>query len=240
MVLAIACTVTCTMQGLRGVLCMLVGLLCLLVGSSQGIGVRRDYTALQADALQKVVNATTMEVSNSILNYHDPTSKLAKILIPRAVGSRNLTDVQNLIRDHFVALSTSLTSADGSKLETWHVYEDIFDADTPYGSKQFRNQVFTHDLSAEKKLVVAAHVDSKYFERAPHNGFVGATDSAVPCGIMLEMASALTPLLDQALKSRLDGRGADYGVRTTLQFVFFDGEEAFKTWTNEDSIYGAR
>ena len=26
----------------------------------------------------------------------------------------------------------------------------------------------------------------------------------------------------------------------TLQFIFFDGEEAFKTWTATDSIYGAR
>ncbi len=26
----------------------------------------------------------------------------------------------------------------------------------------------------------------------------------------------------------------------TLQFIFFDGEEAFKTWTDTDSIYGAR
>lgn len=26
----------------------------------------------------------------------------------------------------------------------------------------------------------------------------------------------------------------------TLQFVFFDGEEAFEEWTETDSIYGAR
>ena len=25
-----------------------------------------------------------------------------------------------------------------------------------------------------------------------------------------------------------------------LQFIFFDGEEAFKDWTSTDSIYGAR
>ena len=27
---------------------------------------------------------------------------------------------------------------------------------------------------------------------------------------------------------------------TTLQLVFFDGEEAFVSWTDKDSIYGAR
>ena len=26
----------------------------------------------------------------------------------------------------------------------------------------------------------------------------------------------------------------------SLQFIFFDGEEAFERWTDDDSIYGAR
>ena len=26
----------------------------------------------------------------------------------------------------------------------------------------------------------------------------------------------------------------------TLQFLFFDGEEAFKTWSDTDSLYGSR
>lgn len=26
----------------------------------------------------------------------------------------------------------------------------------------------------------------------------------------------------------------------SLQFIFFDGEEAFKRWTDTDSLYGAR
>ena len=30
------------------------------------------------------------------------------------------------------------------------------------------------------------------------------------------------------------------GKDLTLQLIFFDGEEAFKTWTATDSIYGAR
>lgn len=228
------------MSAPRTALISLLGILCLLVIDARGSAGRRDYTALQADNLKKVVNATSVTVSNGILNYHDPKSKLAKILIPRAVGSRNLTDVQNLIRDHFSELSTSISLSDGSKVDTWQLLEDVFDADTPYGSKQFRNLVFTHDPTADKKLVISAHVDSKYFEKAPQNGFVGATDSAVPCGIMLDIASALTPLLDQSLHSRAESASGAYGVRTTLQFVFFDGEEAFKTWTNQDSIYGAR
>ena len=29
-------------------------------------------------------------------------------------------------------------------------------------------------------------------------------------------------------------------AEVTIQFVFFDGEEAFKRWTSTDSIYGSR
>lgn len=84
--------------------------------------------------------------------------------------------------------------------------------------------------------------------------FVGATDSAFPVTMLCSLATALTPLL-QARHARLqaaaDAGGwvdpdaadgfdeADAG-ETTLQIVFFDGEEAFKTWTDSDSTYGAR
>jgi glutaminyl-peptide cyclotransferase len=58
---------------------------------------------------------------------------------------------------------------------------------------------------------------------------------------MLDLAEALNPLLD-ARKDRLeDGLEDDEDVSdTTLQLVFFDGEEAFHEWTNTDSIYGAK
>lgn len=47
---------------------------------------------------------------------------------------------------------------------------------------------------------------------------------------MLELAAAMTPWLNS------QERNKDY----TLQLVFFDGEEAFVSWTATDSIYGAR
>jgi len=57
--------------------------------------------------------------------------------------------------------------------------------------------------------------------------FVGATDSAVPCAILLDVAKDLA----QKLKK---------GTTHTLQLIFFDGEEAFGQWTATDSIYGSR
>ena len=59
---------------------------------------------------------------------------------------------------------------------------------------------------------------------------------------MLDLAETLNPLLDQRATRLEDGdndEDEDIGD-TTLQLVFFDGEEAFKDWTATDSIYGAR
>ena len=64
---------------------------------------------------------------------------------------------------------------------------------------------------------------------------------------MLDLAEALTPMLEER-KQRIqaglavlrDGFDEEEAAETTLQLLFLDGEEAFKDWTDTDSIYGAR
>ena len=64
---------------------------------------------------------------------------------------------------------------------------------------------------------------------------------------MLDLAQSLTPML-QERKARIqngqaqlrDGFDEEEAAETTLQLLFLDGEEAFKDWTDTDSIYGAR
>ena len=75
--------------------------------------------------------------------------------------------------------------------------------------------------------MIACHYDSKI--EPP--GFQGATDSAVPCAMMLNLAQTLREEL-RALRSTKQ--------ELTLQFFFLDGEEAFVSWSSTDSIYGAR
>jgi len=72
--------------------------------------------------------------------------------------------------------------------------------------------------------------------------FIGATDSAAPCATLLDVAEALTPLLQEKSRQVEAGEydGDDEWAHTTLQIVLFDGEEAFHDWTATDSIYGAR
>jgi glutaminyl-peptide cyclotransferase len=51
----------------------------------------------------------------------------------------------------------------------WHVEEDPFDGETPYGKKHFVNVVATKDPAASRRLVIAAHFDSKFFPNSPEN-----------------------------------------------------------------------
>jgi len=65
--------------------------------------------------------------------------------------------------------------------------------------------------------------------------------------MLLDLAEAMTPLL-QAREERIrngkailrEGYDEEDMAETTLQILFFDGEEAFHDWSDTDSIYGAR
>lgn len=65
--------------------------------------------------------------------------------------------------------------------------------------------------------------------------------------MLMDLAESITPLL-KARKVRVDsGRGVlrdgfdeEEAAETTVQILFFDGEEAFHDWTDTDSVYGAR
>lgn len=184
------------------------------------------YAELTDTSFNALVNLTNMD---ELLDYNEPTSALSRLLVPRAPGTANLTNLQSMVEQHFTKLG-------------WHVERDSFEADTPYGMKPFTNLIFTHDPEATRRLVLSAHIDSKYFPTHPEDQFVGATDSAAPCAMLMDVASALTDWLDQR-KERILAMGGEQGRQAqgeTLQVIFFDGEEAFKDWTATDSIYGAR
>ncbi|KPV75971.1 uncharacterized protein RHOBADRAFT_43403 [Rhodotorula graminis WP1] len=184
------------------------------------------YAALSDSSLDHLVALSDLD---DTLDWSRPDTPLAKLLVPRPVGSANLTRLQAMVEGHFRDLG-------------WHVEKDSFDDSTPYGTKSFTNLVFTHDPSAPRRLVLSAHLDSKFFPTPPEDQFVGATDSAAPCAMLLDLATALTPWLD-ARKQRVEDGGGEEGREgqgESLQIIFFDGEEAFKDWTHADSIYGAR
>ena len=68
---------------------------------------------------------------------------------------------------------------------------DTFKDSTPFGEKTFTNIIATLDPHVDQRLILAAHYDSKFFEDGhfPNNAkFLGATDSALPCALLLDLA----------------------------------------------------
>ena len=62
--------------------------------------------------------------------------------------------------------------------------------------------------------------------------------------MILDIAETLDPLLNARTKrveeDELDLDEDEDAAETTLQLIFFDGEESFINWTDSDSIYGAK
>ncbi|KAJ7988976.1 hypothetical protein DPEC_G00314770 [Dallia pectoralis] len=146
---------------------------------------------------------------------------LRPLLVPRYPNSAGSLSVQQHIK-----------STLGSLTAGWAVQEDRFESHTPYGPMTFNNIIATLNPSTQRRLVLACHYDSKYYPpQWDGREFLGATDSAVPCAMMLELARAL----DQELKTQEDSN-----PKLSLQLIFFDGEEALFQWTSTDSLYGSR
>jgi len=59
--------------------------------------------------------------------------------------------------------------------------------------------------------------------------------------MMLDLAEVLNPLLDDRERRLLDRQEENEDLAdTTLQLVFFDGEESFEGRTASDFLYGSR
>jgi glutaminyl-peptide cyclotransferase len=105
------------------------------------------------------------------------------------------------------------------------IWLDVFNATTPIGVIEMTNIVATTRKDAAERLVLSCHYDTK---RNPA-GFVGAIDSAVPCAIVMDVATSLIADLLASPSSTI-----------ALELHFFDGEEAFNYWSHSDSTYGSR
>ncbi|KAI9346721.1 hypothetical protein DFJ73DRAFT_953939 [Zopfochytrium polystomum] len=156
--------------------------------------------------------STARQIRNRFAGFLHP------FLHPRVPGTPGNKQVQTYLLDTFAALG-------------WQTEVDRFTVPTtPRGPVEFANIIAIHNPSAPRRLVLAAHFDSKVLAGGD---FIGATDSAVPCGMLVDIATTLDALLDKRERS---GSGAG----TTVEMIFFDGEEAFGEWSATDSLYGSR
>lgn len=159
---------------------------------------------------------------------------LAPLLIPRVPGTPGSDKARQHLGDFFA-----------KTLPKWSITYQNSTSKTPAtGDNEvpFVNLIMTRDPPWTKpgdvgRLNLVAHYDSKLTPE----GFIGATDSAAPCAMILHAARSV----DEALTRKwaaMEVEGAAEGLDEAkgIQIVFLDGEEAFVSWTNTDSLYGAR
>jgi glutaminyl-peptide cyclotransferase len=103
------------------------------------------------------------------------------------------------------------------------VEDDAFTAETVEGKFPVRNIIAKFPGAKDGIIVIMGHYDTNYWLR--NTGYVGANDGGSSTAILLEFAN------------QLRGKKRD-GYSVWL--VWTDGEEAVKTWSDTDSLYGTR
>jgi Zn-dependent M28 family amino/carboxypeptidase len=103
------------------------------------------------------------------------------------------------------------------------VEEDAFTADTPEGKFPGRNIIAKFPGTRDGIVVIASHYDTNYPLR--RTAYIGANDGASSSALLLEIANQLRG-------KRRNGY--------SIWLVWDDAEEAVKTWTDADSLYGIR
>ncbi|HVP44301.1 MAG TPA: M28 family peptidase [Terriglobales bacterium] len=107
-----------------------------------------------------------------------------------------------------------------AQLKGDQVESDEFTAQTPAGAFPMRNIIAKYPGKKDGIIVIGSHYDTLY----GRPDFVGANDGGATTGLLLELGHHL--------------RGKREGYSVWL--VWFDGEEAVRHWSPEDSVYGSR
>ncbi|KAF8541667.1 peptidase family M28-domain-containing protein [Trichophaea hybrida] len=186
------------------------------------------FTALSTSALQLIPRP-----SDADFNITSGTI-LSPILIPRVPGTEGSLEVLRHFQNFF-----------SNNLPDWKLTTQNSSQTTPLSKGKkipFVNFVATKDPPWTKpgdvgRLTLVAHYDSKITPK----GFIGATDSAAPCAIILQAVRAIDKALDKKwakIKKEEDEMAMEEEVG--IMVLMLDGEEAWESWTVSDSLYGAR
>ncbi|KAI1098566.1 glutaminyl-peptide cyclotransferase [Jackrogersella minutella] len=186
------------------------------------------YEELSDDALRNIPSgAVDFDVKTGLL--------LSPILIPRVPGTSGSIVVQR----HFVEFFEQ-------QLPRWNIEWHSSTSKTPAtGDTEvpFTNLIITRDppwaqVGDVGRLTLVAHYDSLHRPE----GFIGATDSAAPCAILMHAARSIDDALTKKWEAMEASGDAGLGLEDEkgVQILLLDGEEAWVTWTDTDSLYGSR
>ncbi|XP_001352701.3 glutaminyl-peptide cyclotransferase-like protein [Drosophila pseudoobscura] len=131
---------------------------------------------------------------------------LARLLKPRWPGSLGHSQVRDFLLQELLDLG-------------FHTDRDEF-----VDGVAFTNVMGTINPEAPNFLLLCCHYDTVNLTDV--EGYLGATDGAVSCAILLNMAKTLGPYLREELRKRLD---------IGLALVFFDGHEPMPTDRKDSS-----
>jgi glutaminyl-peptide cyclotransferase len=182
------------------------------------------YTSLSNNSLLNLPSTgNDFDIRNGAL--------LAPILRPRVPGTPDIEEV----RLHFVNFFQQ-------NLPNWRISYQNSTQNTALRKRIFfSNLIMSRDPPWAKpgdvgRLTLVAHYDSKISPK----GFIGATDSAAPCAMLMHVARSIDEGLTRKWSAMQQAGQTFQQSEKGIQVIFLDGEEAFVDWTAQDSVYGAR
>ena len=129
----------------------------------------------------------------------------------RYIGNENHKKLERYIAEH---------------LKGDQVEDDSFTADTVEGKFPIHNIIAKFPGKKDGIIAILGHYDTNYPLRG--SGYVGANDGGSSTAILLEFAN------------QLRSRGTEKRDGYSVWLVWTDGEEAVKSWSATDSLYGTR
>jgi len=197
-------------------------------GSRLGID---GQTALKLIVAGGILTFVVLLITAQVLKK---TLKPNEDQVPEARQAASPFDAERAFADlkAIVAIGPRVAGSEGAattrqyikrELETAGVEmaEQAFEASTPIGVRHMVNITGKIQGTKEGIILIGNHYDTKYF---PEFTYVGANDGGSTTAWMLELARTIGP--------RREG--------LSVWLAFFDGEEAFKEWSDTDSLYGSR
>ena len=159
------------------------------------------------------------------------TSVLTLFNMTRKVGSENSQLTRDIIKDFFknqIPLRWDIQEVNFE--QKGFNFTNLIATLPYYNDLSHNNNVFELEScmlnSTKKDVIFAVHYDTIF--NLPN--FVGAIDSAASMAILLYIAHSFSSFQTNLSKLRSHN----------LKIVFFDGEEAFDTWSSTDSLYGSK
>ncbi len=140
------------------------------------------------------------------------TEQYLAVAPKRWIGSEGHAKAEAFIADHFKA-----------EAEKGNFEVDSFSASTPAGLLSMHNLIVRYPGKRDGVIVLATHYETNYPLRELN--FVGANDGAATTALLIQIGSYLRAHPPEGY---------------SVWLVFDDGEEAIRSWTGSDSLYGTR